>query len=111
MNEKLPFEDESFEGVTSVWANRFIKDTDAFLSDVHRILKPGGVFVWPIFPTEQPIWKWKNGMAQHTSTKSLRSDALRIGFSEVQIEHVSLGEARARKFPLHTIPHYLLARK
>ena len=61
MNEKLPFEDESFEGVTSVWANRFIKDTDAFLSDVHRILKPGGVFVWPIFPPIAPI-VWRNAL-------------------------------------------------
>lgn len=85
MNEVLPFADGSFNVVTSVWGNRFIKDSDKFLNEVHRVLMSGGVFIWPIFSIEQPFWKNKNGLAQHTSTKSLARDAQNAGFSDVQI--------------------------
>ena len=68
MNDSLPFPDGSFDGVTTVWGNRFITDTDHFLHEVSRVLRPGGVFIWPIFPREGISWKLQSGLRQHTQT-------------------------------------------
>jgi len=94
MNQELPFEDNSYDVITSVFGNRYIKDTDAFLKEIHRVLKPGGVFVWPIFPNERPFWKMRNGIRQHTRSNFLVKDAQEAGFDEVEVVKMSLQEAR-----------------
>lgn len=84
-NEGLNFADDSFEAITSVWANRFIKDTDYLLQEIHRVLKPGGVFLWPIFPTESRNWKRlsKRGVMP-TQAPELAQLARKHGFTTVR---------------------------
>ena len=43
--ESLPFPDQSFDAVFSNAALHWVRDQDAMMSEVHRILKPGGRFV------------------------------------------------------------------
>jgi len=44
--ESLPFEDESFDVVINVESSHCYANMDAFLSEVRRVLKPGGRFGW-----------------------------------------------------------------
>jgi ubiquinone/menaquinone biosynthesis C-methylase UbiE len=112
MNQTLPFSDASFDGATTVWANRFISDTPAFLLEMHRVLKDGGVFVWPIFPSERPWWKLKRGLGQHTTISSLAKDAQDAGFDVVAQRKAPLfRNLISRDLPLHTTPGYLILKK
>ena len=43
--EKLPFEDNSFDNVFCSFVWRNVSDTNKALSEVYRVLKPGGKFV------------------------------------------------------------------
>lgn len=111
MNSGLPFRDDSFDGATSVMGNRYIRDTDTFLQEVHRVLKPGGVFVWPIFLREAPLWIKRNGLRQHATAGKLMQDGLNAGFSEGKIEMMSLDERREHRIPFHTTPLYVILKK
>ena len=42
---KLPFEDESFDAVCANHIIEHLSDTDGFVKEVHRVLKPGGYAV------------------------------------------------------------------
>jgi ubiquinone/menaquinone biosynthesis C-methylase UbiE len=44
--EKLPFGDNEFDIVTNVESAHNYPDLSKFLSEVHRVLKPGGYFSW-----------------------------------------------------------------
>ena len=56
MNQSWPFPEKSFDAVTIVWGNSYIADSAHFANEDFRVLKPGGVFVWPIFWLEIPFW-------------------------------------------------------
>jgi len=43
--ERLPFSDRSFDAVFSNAALHWVRDQDAMMAEVHRVLKPGGRFV------------------------------------------------------------------
>lgn len=111
MNEALPIEDDKFDGVTTVWGNRFIKDTDAFLSEVRRVLKPGGIFAWPLFPTEISNWKLRNGVGQHTGINTLSKDAQAVGFSVVEKINFLTRCRKQPGLPLIHTPGYLILKK
>ncbi|MFJ9519271.1 demethylmenaquinone methyltransferase [Kitasatospora sp. NPDC101801] len=51
---KLPFADDSFDAVTISFALRNVQDTDAALSELYRVTKPGGRVVICEFST--PTW-------------------------------------------------------
>jgi demethylmenaquinone methyltransferase/2-methoxy-6-polyprenyl-1,4-benzoquinol methylase len=42
---RLPFEDESFDGITEGYLLRNVEDVDGVLREQHRVLKPGGRIV------------------------------------------------------------------
>jgi len=43
---QAPFADGMFDLVVSVEVMEHVGDLDAFLADIHRLLKPGGYFIW-----------------------------------------------------------------
>jgi trans-aconitate methyltransferase len=43
--EKLPYDDASFDAVFSNAVLHWVRDQDAMMAEVHRVLKPGGRFV------------------------------------------------------------------
>jgi len=46
---KLPFEDDSFDAIVNIESAQHYKDVRRFLSEVHRVLKPGGYLLIAYF--------------------------------------------------------------
>jgi SAM-dependent methyltransferase len=46
VGEHLPFVDESFDLIVSLWVLEHLRDPAGVLREVHRVLKPGGHFVF-----------------------------------------------------------------
>jgi SAM-dependent methyltransferase len=59
LNMVLPFQDESFDAVTSNQVIEHLSDTDTYLSEIRRVLRPGGL---AIVSTEN-LASWHNIMA------------------------------------------------
>lgn len=45
LNSKLPFRNNEFDLITAVQVIEHLTDIDTFVSETHRILKPGGYFI------------------------------------------------------------------
>jgi SAM-dependent methyltransferase len=45
-DNRAPFEDNFFDVILSVEVMEHVEDLDAYLNDIHRLLKPGGTFIW-----------------------------------------------------------------
>lgn len=45
IDDGLPFSDESFDVITSYHVIEHVSDTDLFVKEIHRVLKPGGYAV------------------------------------------------------------------
>ena len=56
--EQIPFPDHSFDAVTIAFGIRNVTHIDKALAEIHRVLKPGGVFICLEFsPVETPVLK------------------------------------------------------
>jgi SAM-dependent methyltransferase len=86
MNAQLPFEDFTFDGVTTLLANRYITKPEHFLQEVHRVLKPQGVFIWPFLKEENLDWIVNAGLSNAISPEALAKIAKEKGFSMATIE-------------------------
>ncbi len=60
--ENLPMEDQSFDSVVSTWTLCSIADIDLAISEIHRVLKPGGkfFFIEHGLSDETSIQVWQN---------------------------------------------------
>lgn len=45
-NDRVDLHPNSFDAITSVEVMEHVADLNAYLAEVHRLLKPGGVFIW-----------------------------------------------------------------
>lgn len=79
-NKNFELVDEMFEGVTNLWGNRYIQNVEHFLREIFRVLKPGGVFYWPIFAIEVPVWIKISHPEILPTKKNLESLSKRVGF-------------------------------
>jgi len=92
----LPFRDSSFDAVVSLFALCTVPDPPVMLSEIRRVLRPGGVFVFmehvaaSDFPTRmlqkavRPIWiRFAEGCRPDCETGSAIAAA---GFTDVQFE-------------------------
>ncbi|MDQ7814335.1 MAG: methyltransferase domain-containing protein [Patescibacteria group bacterium] len=70
LDGKLPFQDGSFDVVSSVNTLYALQDPDVFLTEIRRVLKPGGtvLIVNPWKPKLLPIWR------EHFATLAERRD-------------------------------------
>lgn len=102
MNQPWSFADAQFDVVTIVWGNRYIVNLEHFSKEALRVLKPGGILVWPIFWLERPLW-WlfllkQKGISQLFSVLRLSptgiSRTLRsCGFASASFRSSQLGNA------------------
>ena len=90
-SEQLPAEDESLDVVMSFDVFEHLPDTDGHLREVHRVLKPGGVYLmqtpnkWTNAVFETFRWKsftaWKVQHCSLHSFRELRKRCEKHGFS------------------------------
>jgi SAM-dependent methyltransferase len=59
LNQHLPFQDQTFDVVTSHQVIEHLYDTDVFLSESHRVLRPGGM----IIVSTENLASWHNVFA------------------------------------------------
>jgi len=53
--EKMPFDNESFDAVTSMFLLPFVDDVKSYFSEVNRVLRSGGVFSISAWSPEQSV--------------------------------------------------------
>ena len=60
--QSLPFPDDSFDTALSTWTMCTIPDIDAALSEVRRVLKPGGKlhFIEHGLAPDEPVQRWQH---------------------------------------------------
>ena len=58
--ENLPFPDESFDAVINVEASHIYPHFDRFLSEVKRVLRPGGHFLHVDFRNRDNFPSWES---------------------------------------------------
>jgi SAM-dependent methyltransferase len=54
-NGKIPFEDSSFDVVTTNMVFEHVRDLEGVLHEINRVLKPGGILL-ALFPTKE-VWR------------------------------------------------------
>lgn len=100
-SEEIPASDESFDAAVSTLVLCSVENLDKTLSEIRRILRPGGrfLFIEHVADPEngwlrkaqrlaKPLWKWKTGGC-HPDRKTWKNIE-NAGFNDVEIEHFRL---------------------
>jgi demethylmenaquinone methyltransferase/2-methoxy-6-polyprenyl-1,4-benzoquinol methylase len=90
-SEALPFEDNSFDAITVAFGVRNFEDLEKGLSEIYRILKPGGIFV--VLETSVPT-KFPFKQGYHFYTKNLLPVIGKL-FSKDKVAYSYLSESAA----------------
>lgn len=61
--QNLPFADATFDAAINVEASHCYPDFSRFLSEVYRVLKPGGDFLYTDFRFRSGLAEWENAIA------------------------------------------------
>ena len=61
--QALPFADESFDALVNVEASHLYPDVPKFLSEVKRVLRPGGHFLYTDFRPRSEVAEWEADLA------------------------------------------------
>lgn len=103
--QKLPFPDASFDAVINVEASHCYPDFPAFLSEVARVLRPGGHFLYADFRFSDGFEAWETALAQaplhRLQTRDIREQVLR-GMESNALRSETLIRNRLPKF-LHRL--------
>ncbi len=90
-SEELPFEDNSFDAITVAFGVRNFEDLEKGLSEIFRVLKPGGIFV--VLETSVPT-KFPFKQGYHFYTKNLLPVIGKL-FSKDKVAYSYLSESAA----------------
>ena len=90
--QRLPFRDASFEVVINVESSHAYASMAEFLEEVHRILRPGGIFVFADLRWDTP----GNGSKPMRGLKLLKEQLGNCGLIRVHESDISSGVLQAR---------------
>lgn len=117
MNEGLTFENDRFNAVVSLRANRYVKNFDQWLSEIHRVTEPGGMLILPVFSVDTVPWKRNSdkGISQPTTHKHIMRAIMNAGFAVDEQNSVSYDKAidqslGARDVPFYYKPNFVVAK-
>lgn len=98
--ESLPMEDACFDTVVSTWTLCSIEDVERALAEVHRVLKPGGRFVFLEhgLSDEPGVQRWQHRLNPIQKVigdgcnlnRDMRALVERVGFSSLEVENFYL---------------------
>ena len=97
--EKLPFADQSFDAVINIEASHCYPEFPRFLTEVARVLRPGGHFLYADTRQGRRIPEWEQGLA---------SAPMRLVSERVINEQVALGVEKIYPMRLFKSPPSLL---
>jgi SAM-dependent methyltransferase len=60
--ERLPFEDGTMDAVINVESSHCYPSFDRFLAEVHRVLRPGGHFLYADFRNRENVQTWRKSL-------------------------------------------------
>lgn len=79
--QKLPFPDAAFDAVINVEASHCYPEFPRFLSEVARVLRPGGHFLYTDFRFREDFGAWEKALAEAPlemiQTRNIRDEVLR----------------------------------
>jgi demethylmenaquinone methyltransferase/2-methoxy-6-polyprenyl-1,4-benzoquinol methylase len=97
-SENIPYPDNHFDAITVSFGIRNFETLEKGLAEIHRVLKPGGLFV--ILETSVPTkFPFKQGYAFHTKVilplvgKLFSKDNSAYGYLSESASHFPFGEA------------------
>ncbi|TFE00794.1 class I SAM-dependent methyltransferase [Jeotgalibacillus sp. R-1-5s-1] len=82
LSQPLPFEDNSFDVVVSSLTLHYLKDWNDIMSEVERILKPGGIF---LYSTHHPFMDFIQMKEENYFEKKLLHDVWTKGGKTVEV--------------------------
>jgi ubiquinone/menaquinone biosynthesis C-methylase UbiE len=100
--ENLPFPDTSFDAVLNVEASHCYPRFPRFLSEVARVLRPGGAFLYADFRFNQGLAEWDAAIAAAPLTPRQR----RVINAEV-LRGMTRNSERSMKLIVHHLPGFL----
>lgn len=71
--ENLPFDDKSFDLILNIESSHCYGNMRAFISEVSRVLKPGGFFAWSDLRTEK-LMEREEEIFMHSSLRLIRKE-------------------------------------
>jgi SAM-dependent methyltransferase len=84
----IPFPDHAFDLVTSFDVLEHVDDDAGLLSEVHRVLAPGGIFVVAV-PAYEMLWGQQDELAHHRRRYRARDLSRRLARSNLEPRKVS----------------------
>ena len=84
----IPFPDNSFDLVTSFDVLEHVDDDTELLSEIHRVLAPGGTFVVAV-PAYQMLWGLQDEVAHHRRRYRAKDLSRRLANSNLEPKKVS----------------------
>lgn len=100
--ESLPFVRDSFDAVVNVEASHCYPNLPRFLSEVTRVLKPGGDFLYADFRFSDKIPAWENAIAGCSLTLETMTE-----ISPCVIRGMELNSARSQQMLDRRLPKFL----
>ena len=100
--ENLPFPDESFDAVINVEASHIYPHFERFLSEVKRVLRPGGHFLYADFRNRDGFGAWESALAE----SGLRQESKRVINTEV-LRGLKKNSPRSNELINNRLPAFL----
>ena len=99
--EMLPFDDARFDVVSNIEVSHCFGSMPSFLTNVHRVLKPGGSFVYTDFRDVHEMAGWRQEMADSglelVWEREITANVLAA--MELESKHVMVREFSAKNIP------------
>jgi ubiquinone/menaquinone biosynthesis C-methylase UbiE len=94
--QELPFADGSFDALLNVEASHLYPDFPKFLSEVARVLRPGGHFLYTDFRPRQEVAEWEAALAKaplrQLSSRTIDQDVLRGNEKNAPRKHARISQ-------------------
>lgn len=89
--EELPFDDSSFDAITSITMLEFVDDQEKAIKEIYRVLKPGGLFLLGCLNANSVLGKNKDNDEVFKHAKLFTVDSISAKFTEFERVEINTG--------------------